>query len=839
MSLDPEVLQNEKKEIFSGETKNLALKLTPLMSVWGSFFVALIGMIVLSHYILNVWTKPLGLTIDPKDYQLTEEQLKLIEDQGPDLGDVEGDVTVIFKYKSQFLSETIFDKDIIAPNVIYSIQAGQGISISGDPQEPIISVTNLPEIQEEQAGVDSIQELQGDVVLESGDNVTISKDGNKIKISSKTFTSGTTLSESEVEAMLFDADNTGTLSSGTLAFSSLSYTGELPSTVLTGEYTGITGVGSLNSLVVDGTATFNDGILVGGTYLNDLIGDGITIANNTLQISLATGSGLTFSGGQLSLRRDCSAAEVLSWGGSSWDCATVSGVGGSINKTGNPQVGYLTYWSGTSAITGQSALFTDGTNLGIGTTAPGYKLDVNGLVRVGTTAVISGGISISGDYITDLTGTGLINNGGVLGLATSGATAGTYGSSSLVPVITVDQYGRITSVTNTNIPSGFENWVLNVSGNLTTINSGATVSFSSDNGIGITNSSGNITLNLPQQLHSGATVQFGAINIGGDTVSEFMGNGLTVSSNTLQLNLASGSGLEFSSGSVSILRSCGLNEVLAWNGSAWSCTSVSGIGGITKSGSPNSGYLTFWSGTSSITGNSGLYTDGTNLGIGTTNPGYNLDVNGTIGVSNTATFTGGIRVNNQTLTNLVGTGLSNANGTLGLATSGVTSGTYGSSTLIPVITVDQYGRISSVTNTSFTSGFQDWELNVGGVVTTVTNGSTVTFTSGTGIGITNSSGNITFNNTGVTSILGTLNQITASGSTGAITLSLPQNIHTGATVQFTGLTLGGDTITEFMGNGLTISSNTLQLNLASGSGLEFNAGGVSLLRTCGTNEVLA
>ena len=40
---------------------------------------------------------------------------------------------------------------------------------------------------------------------------------------------------------------------------------------------------------------------------------------------------------------------------------------------------------------------------------------------------------------------------GVLKLATSGATAGTYGSATQVPVVTVDAFGRITNVSNTTI----------------------------------------------------------------------------------------------------------------------------------------------------------------------------------------------------------------------------------------------------------------------------------------------------------------------------------------------------------------------------------------------------
>lgn len=43
----------------------------------------------------------------------------------------------------------------------------------------------------------------------------------------------------------------------------------------------------------------------------------------------------------------------------------------------------------------------------------------------------------------------------------------------------------------------------------------------------------------------------------------------------------------------------------------------------------------------------------------------------------------------------------------------------------------------------------------------------------------------------VTSVTGTANQVSVSGSTGAVTISLPQNIHTGATPTFAGLTVTG------------------------------------------------
>lgn len=42
--------------------------------------------------------------------------------------------------------------------------------------------------------------------------------------------------------------------------------------------------------------------------------------------------------------------------------------------------------------------------------------------------------------------------------------------------------------------------------------------------------------------------------------------------------------------------------------------------------------------------------------------------------------------------------------TITLATSGVTAGTYGSSTVVPVVTIDQYGRITSVATATITGG---------------------------------------------------------------------------------------------------------------------------------------
>ena len=64
----------------------------------------------------------------------------------------------------------------------------------------------------------------------------------------------------------------------------------------------------------------------------------------------------------------------------------------------------------------------------------------------------------TGGTVTQIdTGAGLVSGpittSGTISLATSGATAGTYGSGLNVPILTVDQYGRVTSATTTPIPT--------------------------------------------------------------------------------------------------------------------------------------------------------------------------------------------------------------------------------------------------------------------------------------------------------------------------------------------------------------------------------------------------
>lgn len=112
-----------------------------------------------------------------------------------------------------------------------------------------------------------------------------------------------------------------------------------------------------------------------------------------------------------------------------------------------------------------------------------------------------------------------------------------------------------------------------------------------------------------------------------------------------------------------------------------------------------------------------------------------------------------------------------------------------------------------------------------GSTVTVNNTGVTSAVAGTAISVSGATGAVTINNTGVTSITGTTSQITASAATGAITLSLPQNIHTAAVPRFDGLGIGqaATQLVDILGE--ASGDNNIQL-LFTNSGT-----GISLIRS--------
>ena len=132
-----------------------------------------------------------------------------------------------------------------------------------------------------------------------------------------------------------------------------------------------------------------------------------------------------------------------------------------------------------------------------------------------------------------------------------------------------------------------------------------------------------------------------------------------------------------------------------------------------------------------------------------------------------------------------------------LASGIATAGTTGSSTLIPVVTIDTYGRVTSITTASNPQGTvtsvaaltlgttgTDLSSSVATGTTTPVITLNVPTASATNRGALSAADWTTFNNkqpsgTYINSVSGTTNQITASTTTGAVTISLPSSVTTG------------------------------------------------------------
>jgi hypothetical protein len=263
-----------------------------------------------------------------------------------------------------------------------------------------------------------------------------------------------------------------------------------------------------------------------------------------------------------------------------------------------------------------------------------------------------------------------------------------------------------------------------------------------------------------------------------------------------------------------------LGQMVYWNGAIWVTYAPSTTGTSILKGNGTGGFNNAIVGTDFAPA-----TSGTAILFGNNAGGFN-----SVAIGSGVTFAGGVLSasgSGGTVTSVSGTApIASSGGTtpaISISQAGISTNGYLSST--DWNTFNNKGSVSSVAGTGSVNGItltgtvtSSGSLTLGGTLggiansqltnssitingnlvslggsTTVTATATNALTIGTGLSGTSYNGStaVTIANTGVLSITGTALQITASGSTGAVTLSLPSSINVNTTGYAAGLAGGG------------------------------------------------
>ncbi|MFZ1619569.1 MAG: MerR family DNA-binding transcriptional regulator, partial [Microgenomates group bacterium] len=264
-----------------------------------------------------------------------------------------------------FAIPAVFQKNITAPNVIYSVTAGTGVTITGDTQNPVINAVSSTVA----SGVSSLQGSTGSVVLTAGSGISI--DGLTISssISSSTEQTFNTISVSGQSDVVADSStDTLTLTAGT---------GIVITTDASGDIVTITNSGSSSAsgFIDNGTVvsltTSTDNVTLGST--TDLAKLGIDGEADEIQLLVQGNSTQTTS-------------LIVAENSSGTDVYTVSNTGDVV------QTGSLTFSSvGTDITTGSGEDLTVVAN-GIG------------IINLNDNVVITGTTDLQGN-VSNSTGT--------------------------------------------------------------------------------------------------------------------------------------------------------------------------------------------------------------------------------------------------------------------------------------------------------------------------------------------------------------------------------------------------------------------------------------------------
>jgi len=484
-------------------------------------------------------------------------------------------------------------------------------------------------------------------------------------------------------------------------------------------FTQLTGAGVITAgtgVDVVGNVVSNAGVL------SNVAGSGISVSSATGNVTIAnTGVLSTIAGTNISVSGAAGNVTIA-----------VTGTVPSATNIAGGAAGNILYQSGAGA----TAELTTGTS--------------SQVLVSGTTPSWSNTPTLTGTNFTGVPNSALTNNSLTLGstsLALGSTTTTVTGLSSVTSTTFVGALtgnaststtaGTVTTVAQPNITSVGTLSSLGVSGTVTAGTfSGSGASLTSIPNSALTNSSltvGTTSISLGSSSTSlgGLTSVTSTSFVGGLT-----GNASTATTSTNIAGGAAGNILYQSADGATAKLTTGTSSQVLVSGATPAWTNAPTLTGTNFTGIPNGALA-----------NSSTTINGTSISLG---------ASGTVTAA-AGTLTG---------TELNATVVSSSLTSVGTITTGVWNGTAIANTKL---------ANSSITVTAGTGMSGGGAVALGSSVT-LTNAGVTSIVAGTAISISGGTGAVTVNNTGVTSIAGTTNQITLSASTGGVTVSLPSAV---------------------------------------------------------------
>ena len=562
---------------------------------------------------------------------------------------------------------------VLASNIVYSLNAGEGLEITGT-QELTISST----------GVLSLQGETGEVSFTAGDGVTIS---------------GTTISNEDPGS----AQNIfQTIKIGSTTFSASSNTDTLEFAAGTGVTLGSDSSNKKITITADSAALNISGweSSTGRVYL-ETIGDNVGIGTSTPTNKLHVVGGATIDGD-------------LSVTGSTTVLSGFNNSGGGITNAGS--------------ITGGTGVTSSGTITFSGLSTGLVQSSLGGVLSSSALNLAGGSSYITGTLPTTSGGTGVTSyNAGDILYASGANTLAALGLGGDGEVLTVSGGSVAWATVSGGGDTPCSTCLVNNPGSTQTITPGAATA----TGLSIRQASSGSVDVFNVTSNDGSTTYFRVDSSG----NVLLGSGITSTQGNLSIAPAGTDPIQISpvaQGSnqfTGTITSEDLTANRTWtfpDASGTICLATGNCSGTSASmgGSGNANYLAKFSGTYTIT-DSVLYDNGTNVGLGTTTPTSKLHVVGTtnlngattVGGALTASSTLGVTSNTTIGGTLTVTGGGSFQSTLeatGATTLSSTLGVTGLTTLSSNLRVNGTGNSYFSGNLGIGSTVPDYALDIVG-----------------------------------------------------------------------------------------------------------------------------